>query len=84
MTGSARVMMMIYDMMKNPSVSMEDIIIRQTMLGANYPLYTEESDDYKAPLYEEKARITPLVYQYIQEQHDLNYETSWSEWLKKR
>ncbi len=42
--------MMLYDMMRNPDVAMEDILIRQTMLGGNYPLYTEESDSYKVPL----------------------------------
>ena len=54
-------MMMIYDMMRNPGVPMKDIVIRQTMAGSSYPLYTEKSNSYKVPLYEEKARMLPLV-----------------------
>ena len=80
--GRTGVMMMAYDMMKNPQVPMVDIVVRQTMLGGSYPLYTEKSDNYKAPHYEIKAKMTPLFYEYVQEQHELNYEMSWSEWLK--
>ena len=67
--GRTGVMMMIYDMMRNPDAAMEDIVIRQTMLGGSYPLYTENSDSYKVPLYAEKARMTPLFYAYVQEEH---------------
>lgn len=55
--GRTGIMMMIYDMMRNPDIEMENIAIRQTMLGGSYPLYTEDSDSYKAPLYAEKARM---------------------------
>ena len=82
-TGRTGIMMMIYDMMQNPDVSMEDIVIRQTMMGAGYPLYTEDSDSYKVPLYEEKAKMTKLIYEYIQENHKTNYEVPWSQWLEK-
>lgn len=53
-------MMVIYDMMMNPDVPMLDIAVRQAMLGGSYALYTEDSDSYKAPLYREKASMTPL------------------------
>lgn len=77
-------MMMIYDMMRNPDVAMEDILIRQTMLGGNYPLYTEKSDSYKVPLYEEKARMTPLFYAYVQEAYADGLAVFWSDWLANR
>ncbi|MBQ9384308.1 MAG: hypothetical protein IJT87_08730 [Ruminiclostridium sp.] len=82
--GRTGIMMMIYDMMRNPDVSMEDIAIRQTMLGGSYPLYTEDSDSYKVPLYAEKARMTPLFYEYVQEAHDDGFAVLWSEWLADR
>ncbi len=82
--GRTGIMMMIYDMMKNPDVPMEDIVIRQTMLGSGNPLYTEDSDSYKAPLYKEKAEMMPLMYQYIQENRDAGYAVPWSEWLKAK
>ena len=83
-TGRTGIMMMIYDMMRNPDVSMEDIAIRQTMMGAGYSLYTEDSDSYKVPLYEEKAKMTAMIYEYIQENHQSNYKISWSQWLKEK
>ena len=67
--GRTGIMMMIYDMIRNPDVAMKDIVIRQTMLGGSYPLYTENSDSYKVPLYAEKVRMTPLFYAYVQEEH---------------
>ena len=77
-------MMMIYDMMRNPGVPMKDIVIRQTMAGSSYPLYTEKSNSYKVPLYEEKARMMPLIYEYVQENRKTNYKVPWSLWLKKK
>ena len=60
---------------------MKDIVIRQTMLGGSYPLYTENSDSYKAPLYAEKARMTPLFHAYVQEEHTGEFTVLWSDWL---
>ncbi len=73
--------MCLYDMMKNPDVALEDIVTRQAMTGGNYLLYTEQSDSYKAPLYDEIAENIRLFYEYVQENHETNYELSWSEWL---
>ena len=77
-------MMMIYDMMKNPDVPMIDVVVRQTMLGGSYPLYTEKSDSYKVPHYLEKAQMTPMIYEYVQDQYDKGFETLWSEWLEQK
>ena len=82
--GRTGIMMMIYDMMRNPGVPMKDIVIRQTMAGSSYPLYTEKSNRYKVPLYEEKARMMPLIYEYVQENRKTNYKVPWSLWLKKK
>jgi len=79
--GRTGIMMMIYDMIRNPDVAMKDIVIRQTMLGGSYPLYTENSDSYKVPLYAEKARMTPLFYAYVQEEHIGGFTVLWSDWL---
>ena len=82
--GRTGIMMMIYDMMMNPDVPMLDIAVRQAMLGSSYALRTESSDSYKAPLYEEKARMTPLFYEYVQQNHEGNYAVPWSVWLEAR
>ena len=82
--GRTGVMMMIYDMMMNPDVPMQDITVRQAMLGSGYALYTEDSDSYKVPLYAEKARMTPLFYEYVQQNRESNYDVPWSVWLEKQ
>ena len=82
--GRTGIMMMIYDMMMNPDVPMQDIAVRQVMLGSGYALYTEDSDSYKVPLYEEKARMTPLFYEYVQQNHENNYDVPWSVWLEEQ
>ena len=82
--GRTGIMMMIYDMMMNPDVPMMDIVVRQTMTGSGYALYTENSDSYKVPLYEEKARMTPLFYEYVRQNRENNYDVPWSVWLEEQ
>jgi len=81
--GRTAIFMVIYDMMKNPDVSMRDIVIRQAKAGGNYLLYTEKSDHYKSPLFDDIAEKVQLLYLYIQENKATNYKVKWSEWLKK-
>ena len=81
--GRTGTFMCLYDMMKNPEVSMRDIAYRQTKLGSNYPLYIQEKDDWKKDLYQEKADQFVLLYKYVQENYKNNYDISWSEWLTK-
>ena len=38
----------------------------------------------KVPHYAMKATMTPLFYEYVQQQHEVNYEVSWSQWLTSR
>ena len=47
-------------------------------------LYIGDSDSYKAPYSEEKARMTPMFYAYVQDQHESNYEIPWSAWLEEQ
>ena len=60
------------------------LLSRKTLLGGSYPLYTGDSDSYKAPYYEEKARMTLMFYAYVQDQHQSNYEIPWSTWLDEQ
>jgi protein-tyrosine phosphatase len=79
--GRTGLYMVLYDMMQNPDVTLKDITNRHAMLLSNYLFYLGDEDNYKKPLYEEKARMTPLLYQYVQENVATDYEMSWSEWL---
>lgn len=83
-SGRTGAFLMIYDKMRNPHVSNKDILYRHSMTGSNYPLYLGDGDSYKDPLYKEKAELAPLVFEYIEENHESNYKVSWSEWLKDR
>ena len=83
--GRTTTYMAIYDMMKNPDVSLKDILYRQHLLGGNYVAYTiknPKSSEWKADYYHQKAQMINKFYQYVQENHQDNYQTSWSDWLK--
>ena len=81
-TGS---FMYLYDMMKNPDVSMYDLLYRQARLGANYPLYVDDNEeDWEMGLHAEKAEKAALLYEYVHENCESNYETPWSVWLAGR
>ena len=79
--GRTGTFMCLYDMMKNPDIPMKDITYRQAKLGSNYPLYIQTEDDWKKPLYQEKADNFVLLYRYVQENNKNNYQVLWSEWL---
>ncbi len=80
--GRTGTFMMLYDKMKNPQVSDKDIMYRHAQMGASYPIYTGSNSN--APMYTEKAELTPLLYQYVEENCKDGYAVSWSEWLADR
>ena len=79
--GRTGTFMCIYDMMKNPGVPLEDIVLRQAMTGSSYLLYPGIPGEKKQEKYRKKSDNIRLVYEYIQENRDSNYEVTWSEWL---
>ena len=81
--GRTGIFMMLYDKMKNPSVSDKDILYRQAMTGSSSPLFLDP-DNYKAPLSREKNRMMPLLFQYVEEQSAVGYAVSWTDWLSAR
>ena len=80
--GRTGTFMMLYDKMKNPQVSDKDIMYRHAQMGASYPIYTGSGAN--APMYTEKAELTPLLYQYVEENYEDGYSVSWGEWLADR
>lgn len=82
-TGRTGIFMMLYDKMKNPSVPMKDIVIRQTLTGSEYPLYSSGSNSFHGVLNAEKAHMMPLLFRYVEENCDSGYEVSWSVWLEE-
>ncbi len=80
--GRTGAFLFIYDVMKNPDLPVEDIAVRQTLLGSTCLLYTEDSDSFKVPLYLEKKEMAYLFSRYVDENRDSGYALSWSEWLE--
>ena len=76
--GRTGIFMCIYDMMKNPDVSLEDIVLRQAMTGSEYLL---RSSGAALSIEEDKSKMIRLAYQYIQENRSTNYGMRWSDWL---
>ena len=73
--------MCICDMMKNPDVPLEDIVLRQAMTGSSYLLYPGIPGEKKREKYRTKSENIRLVYEYIQENRGSDYKVTWSEWL---
>lgn len=83
--GRTTTFLAMYDMMKNPQVPLKDILYRQLLLGGNYVAYTEDvstSSNWKAPYYNQKAKMIKVFYQYVQENHQNGFKVLWSDWLK--
>lgn len=73
------IFMAIYDMMKNPDVAFEDIMLRHAMTGSNYLPYADPESDI-AEVYAKRANRIRQVYDYLQEMNG-SYTTPWSEWI---
>lgn len=83
--GRTTTYMVLYDMMKNPGLPLKDIVSRQYLLGGadiSYTIANPKPGQWKAPYYEEKARMLPQFYAYVQANHADGFRTSWSQWLK--
>lgn len=84
--GRTTAFMVMTDMMKNPSVSLKDILYREHEIGGfyygEYPIKTKEKDSWKGKYYREKIVMIAQFYRYVQENHATGYQMPWSTWLK--
>ena len=74
--------MAICDMIKNPDVAFEDIMLRHAMTGSNYLPYADPESDI-AGAYAKRAKRIRQVYDYLQEMNG-HYTAFWSEWIADR
>lgn len=77
------IFMIIYDIMKNPTVSLDDIVGRQCLYERAW-LYQErqsEEETFRNDLYKEKTVMIRKVYQYIMQNRELNYRKSYAQFL---
>ena len=74
------IFMAIYDMIKNPDVSFEDIMLRHAMTGSSYFPYVNEESEL-ADVYAQRARRIRQIYDYLHSNQDEGVETSWREYV---
>ncbi|MBQ9325537.1 MAG: protein tyrosine phosphatase [Clostridia bacterium] len=75
------IFMAIYDMIRNPSVSFEDIMLRQAMAGGSYLPYASPNE--LQDVYALRAQRIRQVYDYLHSPQYLEKQMSWSAWVAK-
>ena len=85
--GRTTSFMAMYDMMKNPSVPLKDILYRQYLLGGAYlaydPTTQHAATGWEDADYHHKTEMIAKFYDYVQQNHGNGYAVPWSTWLKK-
>ena len=74
------IFMAIYDMIRNPDVSFEDIMLRHALTGSSYFPYADEESELK-DVYALRARRIRQVYDYLHEERREGDRILWSDWV---
>ncbi len=77
------IFMAIYDMIKNPDVSFEDVMLRHAMTGSSYFPYVNESSEL-ADVYALRAKRIRQVYDYLHGSQGDGAEMSWCEYVARQ
>lgn len=80
--GRTTTFLVMYDIMKNPDVSLEDICKRQYLLGGSNLLLEPEGDDWYSRMARDRAKKIRLFYDFTQGTRAEQIGLSWSEWLE--
>ncbi|MBQ7494128.1 MAG: hypothetical protein IJT47_06865, partial [Selenomonadaceae bacterium] len=73
-----------YDIMKNPDVPLEEICKRQYLLGGSNLLLEPEGDDRNAKMARDRAKKIHLFYEFVQGTRTEQIGLPWSEWLENK
>ena len=79
--GRTTTFLMIYDILRNPKVALEDIALRHRLQGGSDILTGSEKATVKAGLINNRAAKMRLFYEFAGETDPLVSGASWSEWL---
>ncbi len=82
--GRATTFLVMYDILKNPGLPLEEIARRQTLLGGSDLLVDAASDDWYTQQHRHRAAMLRLFYVYAGEQRGAAKPLRWSEWLSAR
>ena len=79
--GRTTTFLVMYDIMKNPDVSLEEICKRQYLLGGSNLLLEPEGDDWYSKMNRDRAKKIRLFYKFVQGTRSEQIGLPWSEWL---
>ena len=82
--GRATTFLVLYDMMRNPGVSLKDIAYRQAYLGKKNVLNPGKDGSWKEPYITERAEIMPKLYDYVQANYENGFTQLWSEYRQAK
>ena len=79
--GRTTTFLVMYDIMKNPDVSLEEICKRHYLLGGSNLLLEPEGNDWYAKMARDRAKKIRLFYDFVQGTRSEQIGLQWSEWL---
>ena len=82
--GRTTTFLVMYDIMKNPGLSLEEICKRQYLLGGTNLLLEPEGDDWGAKKARDRVEKIRLFYEFVQGTRAEKIGLPWSEWLKEK
>ena len=80
--GRTTTFLVMYDIMKNPDVSLAEICKRQYLLGGSNLLLEPDGDDRYSQMSRDRAKKIRLFYEFVQGTRSEQIGLQWSEWLK--
>ena len=84
--GRTSVFMIMYDLLKNPDLSMKRAANRQHMIGGRRIVSNSDSDQWSGSDFSdsERSKRLQLFRKYVRANYKTGYKTSFSKWLKER
>ena len=79
--GRTTTFLVMYDIMKNPDVALEEICKRQYLLGGSNLLLEPEGDDWYSRMSRDRAKKIRLFYDFVQGTRSEQIGLQWSEWI---
>ena len=80
--GRTTTFLVMYDIMKNPDLTLEEVCRRQYLLGGSNLLLEPEGNDWYSKMARDRAEKIRLFYGWYQGTRSEEIGLQWSEWLK--
>lgn len=83
--GRATLYMVFYDMMRNPNLTLNDIVYRQYMLGGRFVMNdgSQSTVDWKRDFLYERSLLMPIFHDYVRSASASGYSVNWTEWKEQ-